>query len=123
MRTSQCGVCLRYRGSLDCDAYPQGIPESILTGVADHTRGQRGDGGKLFKPFPGALIKAEDHPGVEAVVDNVNDIYNQDNLAYTRIKSVLKRRGYVDADFETGGPLYGWSVNELITLVRGSDND
>lgn len=42
-----------------------------------------------------------------------------DARAYGRVRSVLKRKGYVDADFDDAeGPLYGRSVNELIDMAR-----
>lgn len=116
MRTSQCGRCLRYRGDLTCDAFPDGIPEGILTGIVDHADPVEGDDGKRFRPIPMPLKKADN--GVEAVVDTINEVVSKDAKAYQRVKAVLKRKGYRDEDFEEGGPLYGWSVNQLIDLVR-----
>jgi len=48
---NQCPVCLRYRANLTCDAFPDGIPEAILTGQHDHTKPLR-DETKLFDPIP-----------------------------------------------------------------------
>lgn len=120
MRTMQCGICLRYRGELTCDAFPRGIPEIILTGEWDHRKSHAGDNDKTFKPLPKILEKSG-IPGIEAMVDNINDVFNRDEVAYNRVKDVLKRKGYVDADFERDGALYGYSVNELIDLARGKD--
>jgi len=55
----------------------------------------------------------------EPVQDFTKPIADQDERAYERMKSVLKNKGYNASDFEEGGPLYGYSVNELIELVRG----
>jgi hypothetical protein len=35
------------------------------------------------------------------------------------VKSALQKKGFTDADFEAGGALYGYSVNQLIELSRG----
>jgi hypothetical protein len=117
MRTAQCSTCLRYRGSLECDAFPRGIPEDILTGQADHTKPYEGDSGKRYKAVPGTtLTKSEDE--VEAVVDNINELTAKEDRAYRRAKDVLIRRGYAAEDFEEGGVLYGYSTNELIEMGR-----
>ncbi len=56
-----CGACKRFRGSpLEkpaCTAFPDGIPERILTGGFDHRHPFPGDGGTRFvrdpdKPIP-----------------------------------------------------------------------
>lgn len=51
MMGNQCPRCLRYRGDLTCDAFPQGIPEEVLTGAHDHTK-PLGDEQKLYEPIP-----------------------------------------------------------------------
>jgi hypothetical protein len=117
MRGMQCSRCLRYRGSLECDAFPRGIPEDILTGMVDHGKAYAGDGGKRYNPIPGSELKKSE-PGVEAVVENINKITAREEVAYRRVKDVLIRRGYVEDDFEEGGALYGYSVNELIDLAK-----
>lgn len=50
--------------------------------------------------------------------DHTQAIAEKDDLAYSRVKQVLIGKGYVESDFEEGGPLYGWSVNQLIDLAR-----
>jgi hypothetical protein len=51
--------------------------------------------------------------------DYTKPLADRDGRAYLRVKEVLKRKGYYDSDFEEGGPLYGYSVNDLIDLARG----
>ena len=55
----QCATCARYRGLNDkfrpsCDAYPDGIPEGIITGLVDHRLPQDGDGGLGWVPIDAA---------------------------------------------------------------------
>lgn len=59
----------------------------------------------------GKMEKAE-------VYDYSRKIYDQDARAYERVKQVLMRQGYKRADFEAGGTLDGYSVNELVDLAR-----
>jgi hypothetical protein len=48
----QCHRCKRWhRGTLTCEAFPDGIPLGFLTGDYDHTSPYPGDGGKLFLPI------------------------------------------------------------------------
>jgi len=114
MRTDQCNRCLRYRGDLDCDAFPKGIPEKVLTGELDHTQEVMGDKGLRFLPSPTgeALVKAD------VLVSHINDLVDREDIAYRRVKTILKRKGYKETDFEMDGPLYGWSTNELIKLAQ-----
>lgn len=51
--------------------------------------------------------------------DHTEAIAEKDGAAYQRIKEVLRGMGYLESDFEPGGPLYGWSTNQLIDLARG----
>jgi hypothetical protein len=53
--------------------------------------------------------------------DHTKKIVEQDLRSHNRVKIILMRRGYVESDFEEGGPLYGYSVNELIGLIRGKE--
>ena len=50
--------------------------------------------------------------------DHTKPVADRDERGYQRIKSILKKRGYKDADFEPGGQLYGYSVNQLLDMVR-----
>jgi len=70
--------------------------------------GKSGNWGKAAK----TAKEYHDHTAVPA---------EQDRIAYARVKQILKRRGYVDADFEEGGPLYGYSTNQLLKLIRGKE--
>lgn len=62
---------------------------------------------------PGQLEKSEVGP-----YDPSQAQAEADARAYARMKSVLARRGYGSEDFEEGGRLYGYSVNQLIELER-----
>lgn len=63
--------------------------------------------------------KVEADPNTEPLEnDHTQAIAEKDELAYSRVKQVLQGKGYLEADFEEGGPLYGWSVNQLIDLAR-----
>lgn len=111
MRTVQCPNCLRYRGLLTCDAFPDGIPEEILTGQHDHTE-PFGSEKLLFSEIPGGLEKA----------DHTKRIADEDAARYERVKGVLKQRGYSEDDFtEESGLFYGMSVNELLDLLEKMD--
>lgn len=46
---TQCVSCVRKRGALTCDAFPSGIPDSILVFGADHRKPVEGDHGLQFK--------------------------------------------------------------------------
>lgn len=35
--TTQCMECVHYLGVLECEAFPGGIPNDILSGEFDHT--------------------------------------------------------------------------------------
>lgn len=57
--TAQCWRCVHYLGSCDCEAYPDGIPEPILSGDADHRLPYRGDQGILFVPGEPKMLKVQ----------------------------------------------------------------
>lgn len=46
-----CYSCIHYNG-LTCEAYPDGIPQSILESTADHRDPQPGDHGIQFEQDP-----------------------------------------------------------------------
>lgn len=48
--SNQCVLCKHYQLFLQCDAFPDRIPEQILTGEADHTVPYPGDHGIRFEP-------------------------------------------------------------------------
>lgn len=55
--------------------------------------------------------------------DYTQKLVAKEEKTYEQIKQELMGRGYVDSDFEPGGPLYGYSTNELIDLARDKRND
>lgn len=50
---SQCATCRHKWGGAFCDAFPRGIPMSILTNAFDHRNAHPGDHGIRYKPLPG----------------------------------------------------------------------
>lgn len=50
--------------------------------------------------------------------DHTGAVAKKDDVAYKRVKEVLTGMGYLESDFEPGGPLFGWSTNQLIDLAR-----
>ena len=48
---SQCQGCIHYKLKLLCKAFPDGIPEELLTGEIDHTKPYKGDNGITFEPI------------------------------------------------------------------------
>ena len=50
----QCWVCVHLEDgpSMTCKAYPKGIPDALLNGVASHSKPYKGDGGIRWKPRP-----------------------------------------------------------------------
>jgi len=100
MQTSQCGNCARYRGSLSCDKYPDGIPEAILTGAETDMVG--------YLPISSFLKKAFE--------DFTLPIAERDGVLYERVKKLLCRRGYQESDFLEGGQLEGFSSNQLLEI-------
>jgi len=115
VRTQQCPSCTRYWRHLTCEAFPAGIPETILTGQTSHAQPYPGDRGKRYVR---RASPPEGQPVEKGLAEAVNAVRDRDAVAYRRVKSALVRKGYVESDFEAGGPLYGRSVNELIDLAR-----
>lgn len=51
---SQCNACARLRpGGRACDAFPDGIPQVMLTQLGDHRTSLPGDRGLRFEQAPG----------------------------------------------------------------------
>jgi len=54
MQSTQCNVCknlIMTEEYLVCNAFPEEIPEEILTGEYDHTKPYKGDNGIQFEPI------------------------------------------------------------------------
>jgi hypothetical protein len=69
--------------------------------------------------YPVPYIEKADASQTEPLkVDFTQAVAEKDGRAYARVKRVLIGRGRSEADFEEGGDLYGYSVNQLIDLVR-----
>jgi len=47
--TDQCISCKHYEGLWTCKAFPNGIPVEIRTGMFDHTKPRKGDGGIRYE--------------------------------------------------------------------------
>ena len=115
MKTIQCGSCLRYRGDLACDAFPDRIPEKILTGEHDHTNEYDGDHGIRFSDS-GLLHKSASVEG-SALSNYVDDLIQYGEAGYSRAKETLVGKGYIESDFEDGGPLHRYSTAQLLGLL------
>lgn len=61
----------------------------------------------------------EKSEAAEPFYDYTKPVADRDERAYQRVKAVLQRKGYTASDFEYGGALYGYSVNELIEMAHG----
>lgn len=48
--SDQCVACRHYQGALVCEAFPDRIPEEILSGDHDHAEPYPGDNGIRFSP-------------------------------------------------------------------------
>lgn len=60
-------ICLRckhkHKGKLTCEAFPAGIPETILMGKHDHSAlSYYGDGGIRFEPLHSRVRQAQLEP-------------------------------------------------------------
>lgn len=78
---------------------------------------------KRKKEPQGGLFGKADDQAEPLDNDFTRKVYDRDEVAYGRIKTVLLRMGYVESDFDEGGPFYGWSVNELVEWTRNKRTD
>ena len=51
MRFPSCFFCSHFIRDFKCKAYPDGIPEEILSGEHDHKNPYKGDNGIQFEPI------------------------------------------------------------------------
>jgi len=54
----------------------------------------------------------------QALIAHINSLVDREEVGYRRVKTVLKRKGYKEDDFEPGGVLYGHSTNQLLEMAR-----
>lgn len=60
MESTQCLWCKhKWSGVLQCDAFPDGIPPEIVTGLHDHRQAFDGDGGIRYEPADDAPPEAQ----------------------------------------------------------------
>lgn len=78
---------------------------------------------KLMVKDIGKVLDKSLQKSESASPDFVGGILNTEEEHYRKVKQALIERGYVDEDFEPGGPLHGFSTNELIDLARDKRGD
>jgi hypothetical protein len=64
-----CTLCVHLdaeSGLSRCSAFPDGIPDEILSGSKSHVKPYDGDGGILFEPKPGVNLADE---GISRIID------------------------------------------------------
>jgi len=49
---ASCPTCQHYRGALTCEAFPEGIPDEIVSGMNPHTSPVKGDHALRYAPKP-----------------------------------------------------------------------
>lgn len=74
--------------------------------------------GKASLYVPDRIQKANSPQSEPLEYDHTKPVADRDEKGYQRIKAILKRKGYKEADFARGGSLYGYSTNQLLDLVR-----
>ncbi|WP_319579083.1 hypothetical protein [uncultured Methanospirillum sp.] len=76
---SSCQTCVHYYQNspgdlLVCEVFPDGIPDSILSGVVDHRRTFPGDQGVLYEPMrsPEIISRVEEEIKIGSMNMDVN---------------------------------------------------
>lgn len=78
----------------------------------------------LQNDFEKAIQEAAEETLEEPVHDHTQQVHDQDDRMYRRVKSLVKRKtDCKDSDFEKNGRFYGWSTNELLDWLRGGESD
>jgi hypothetical protein len=54
--SDQCSGCALYRGLGECAAFPDGIPQEIMSGEFDHSEPHPRDGGRRYVPATGTEL-------------------------------------------------------------------
>ena len=49
LKPSQCHTCKYWRGTLACDAFPEGIPDAVVFGGVSHKEPIEGDHGIQYE--------------------------------------------------------------------------
>jgi superfamily II DNA or RNA helicase len=64
------------------------------------------------------ILQKSLEPEAEDFEDPTQEILEREALAYRRLKAVLARLGYSEADYDISGPLYGLSANQLLEVAQ-----
>jgi hypothetical protein len=103
MYSKQCSNCIKNRGNLTCDPYPEHIPDNILSGKTHCI---------YFRRVPESMQKS--------VQAHAKTLLVNERERYEKVKGEYKqKRGAKEEDFQPGGKYYGMSTNQLIDLARG----
>jgi len=52
--------CKYYKGRLKCPAYPDGVPDEVFSGPANHIEPYKQDNEIVFEPLPGMEEDAQE---------------------------------------------------------------
>ena len=99
-QSGQCVGCNRYEGGLACSAFPEGIPEEIISGEFDHREPFPGDDGlqwiplRPFRPGEAEAIVEEEAGALSASAGTLTDeMAATEQSTGTRWRSVLVLEG------------------------------
>jgi hypothetical protein len=117
------GVDVAYKDLKTANETNQALSEQHPLILKHHTKAKHGEA--IFQPLPPeTLAKSEEpEPAEHAFHDYTQPVVEADERMYRRVKKLAIRRGYLESDFDEGGPLYGWSTNELLNLLHTDARD